>query len=199
MALRTISLDKHSFSLEDKWALDTTCAYITGIEALVRLPILQHQRDVERGLNTAGFVSGYRGSPLAGLDQTLWKAAPFLKKHNIQFQPGVNEDLAATAVWGSQQVNIFAGAKYDGVFGMWYGKGPGLDRSMDAIKHANMFGTSRYGGVLAIAGDDHAARSSSLPHQSEHMFIAASIPVLNPANVQEVLDLGIYGWELSRY
>ncbi len=188
-----------SISLNDKWALDATCAYTSGIEALVRLPILQHQRDSERGLNTAGFISGYRGSPLAGLDQTLWKARPFLQKHHIHFQPGVNEDLAATAVWGSQQVNIFEGAKYDGVFGMWYGKGPGVDRSMDAIKHANMFGTSRYGGVLAIAGDDHAARSSSVPHQSEHMFIAASIPVLNPANVQEVLDLGIYGWELSRY
>ncbi len=199
MALRSPVLDNRCISLDDKWALDTTCAYITGIEALVRLPILQHQRDCERGLNTAGFISGYRGSPLAGLDQTLWKAKPFLQKHHIHFQPGVNEDLAATAVWGSQRVAIFEGAKYDGVFGMWYGKGPGVDRSMDAIKHANMFGTSRHGGVLAIAGDDHAARSSSLPHQSEHMFIAASIPVLNPANVQEVLDLGVYGWELSRY
>ncbi|MFT3928925.1 MAG: indolepyruvate ferredoxin oxidoreductase family protein [Spongiibacteraceae bacterium] len=197
--LHSSSLNDRPISLDHKWSLDSTCAYMTGIEALVRLPILQHQRDVERGLNTAGFISGYRGSPLAGLDQTLWKARPFLQKHHIHFQPGVNEDLAATAVWGSQQVNIFEGAKYDGVFGMWYGKGPGVDRSMDAIKHANMFGTSRYGGVLAIAGDDHAARSSSVPHQSEHMFIAASIPVLNPANVQEVLDLGIYGWELSRY
>jgi indolepyruvate ferredoxin oxidoreductase len=185
--------------LNDKYALDSTCAYLTGIEALVRLPILQHQRDRERGLNTAGFISGYRGSPLAGLDQALWRAQTFLQRHNVHFQPGVNEDLAATAVWGSQQVNIFEGARYDGVFGMWYGKGPGVDRSMDAIKHANAFGTSRWGGVLAIAGDDHAARSSSLPHQSEHMFIGASIPVLNPANVQEVLDLGIYGWELSRY
>jgi len=188
-----------SVSLDDKYALDTTRAYMTGIEALVRLPILQHQRDAERGLNTAGFISGYRGSPLGGLDQTLWKAQRFLQKHHIKFQPGINEDLAATAVWGSQQVNLFEGAKYDGVFGMWYGKGPGVDRSMDAIRHANAFGTSRYGGVLAVAGDDHAAKSSSLPHQSEHMFIGASIPVLNPANVQEVLDLGIYGWELSRY
>jgi indolepyruvate ferredoxin oxidoreductase len=186
-------------SLDDKYALDTTRAYITGIEALVRLPILQHQRDLDRGLNTAGFISGYRGSPLGGFDQTLWKARKFLDKHHITFRPGVNEDLAATAVWGSQQVNLFAGAKYDGVFGMWYGKGPGVDRSMDAIRHANAFGTSRYGGVLAVAGDDHAAKSSSLPHQSEHMFIGASIPVLNPANVQEVLDLGIFGWELSRY
>ena len=188
-----------SVSLEDKYAVDTTRAYMTGIEALVRLPILQHQRDIERGLNTAGFISGYRGSPLGGVDQTIVKARSFLDKHNIVFQPGINEDLAATAVWGSQQVNLLQGAKYDGVFGMWYGKGPGVDRSMDAIRHANAFGTSKYGGVLAVAGDDHAAKSSTLPHQSEHMFIGASIPILNPANVQEVLDLGIYGWELSRY
>ncbi len=186
-------------SLNDKYALDTTRAYMTGIEALVRLPMLQQQRDLERGLNTAGFISGYRGSPLGGLDQALWRASAYLEQHKIHFQPGINEDLAATAVWGSQQVNLFQGARYDGVFGMWYGKGPGVDRSMDAIRHANAFGTSRYGGVLAVAGDDHAAKSSSLPHQSEHMFIGASIPVLCPANVQEVLDLGIFGWELSRY
>jgi indolepyruvate ferredoxin oxidoreductase len=186
-------------SLEDKYALDTARAYMTGIEALVRLPMLQHQRDLSRGLNTAAFISGYRGSPLGGVDQAMWKARPWLEKHNVHFQSGVNEDLAATAVWGSQQTNLFAGARYDGVFGMWYGKGPGVDRSMDVIKHANAFGTSRYGGVLAVAGDDHACKSSTLPHQSEHMFIGASIPVLSPANVQEVLDLGVYGWELSRY
>ena len=172
---------------------------MTGIEALVRLPMLQHQRDQQRGLNTAAFISGYRGSPIGGVDQAMWKAKPWLEKHNIHFQPGVNEDLAATSVWGSQQTNLFAGAKYDGVFGMWYGKGPGVDRSMDVIKHANAFGTSRYGGVLAVAGDDHACKSSTLPHQSEHMFIGASVPVLEPANVQEVLDLGVFGWELSRY
>ncbi len=189
----------HKISLDDKYALDTTRAYMTGIEALVRLPILQHQRDLERGLNTAGFISGYRGSPLGGVDQAMWKAQKYLDAHNIKFQPGVNEDLAATAVWGSQQVGLFEGAKYDGVFGMWYGKGPGVDRSMDVIKHANAFGTSPHGGVLAVAGDDHASKSSTLPHQSEHMFIGASIPVLSPSNVQEVLDLGIFGWELSRY
>lgn len=186
-------------SLDDKYALDTTRAYLTGIEALVRLPILQHQRDLERGLNTAGFISGYRGSPLGSLDQTLWKAQKYLEKHQITFVPGVNEDLAATAVWGSQQVGLHPSAKFDGVFGMWYGKGPGVDRSMDVIKHANAAGTSKYGGVLAVAGDDHAAKSSSLPHQSEHNFMGASIPVLAPANVQEVLDLGIFGWEMSRY
>jgi indolepyruvate ferredoxin oxidoreductase len=186
-------------SLDDKYALDATRAYMTGIEALVRLPMLQHQRDQQRGLNTAAFISGYRGSPVGGVDQAMWKAKPWLEKHNVHFQPGVNEDLAATAVWGSQQTNLFEGAKYDGVFGMWYGKGPGVDRSMDVIKHANAFGTSRYGGVLAVAGDDHACKSSTLPHQSEHMFIGASVPVLSPSNVQEVLDLGIFGWELSRY
>lgn len=186
-------------SLDDKYALDTARAYMTGIEALVRLPMLQHQRDQQRGLNTAAFISGYRGSPVGGVDQAMWKAKPWLEKHNVHFQPGVNEDLAATSVWGSQQTNLFAGAKYDGVFGMWYGKGPGVDRSMDVIKHANAFGTSKYGGVLAVAGDDHACKSSTLPHQSEHMFIGASVPVLSPSNVQEVLDLGIFGWELSRY
>ena len=185
--------------LTDKYALDKTRAYMTGIEALVRLPMLQHQRDQRRGLNTAGFVSGYRGSPLGGVDQAMWRAKPFLTEHNIHFQPGVNEELAATAVWGSQQTHLFPGARYDGVFGLWYGKGPGVDRSMDVIKHANAFGTSRHGGVLAVAGDDHACKSSTLPHQSEHMFIGASVPVLAPANVQEVLDLGVYGWELSRF
>jgi len=186
-------------SLDDKYALDTARAYMTGIEALVRLPMLQHQRDRQRGLNTAGFVSGYRGSPLGGVDQAMWHARPWLERHDIHFWPGINEELAATAVWGSQQTNLFAGARFDGVFGLWYGKGPGVDRSMDVIKHANAFGTSRYGGVLAVAGDDHACKSSTLPHQSEHNFIGASVPVLSPANVQEVLDLGIYGWELSRY
>ncbi|MDH3762182.1 MAG: indolepyruvate ferredoxin oxidoreductase family protein [Gammaproteobacteria bacterium] len=186
-------------SLDDKYTLDKGRAYMTGIEALVRLPILQHQRDLDRGLNTACFISGYRGSPIGALDQALWKAKQFTDAHNIHFLPGVNEDLAMTAVWGSQQVGLFPGAKYDGVFGMWYGKGPGLDRSMDVLKHANAFGTSPYGGVLAVVGDDHACKSSTLPHQSDHMFVGATSPVLNPAGVQEILDLGIFGWELSRY
>ena len=196
---KSIGTVDHKVSLDDKYAFDVARAYMTGIEALVRLPMLQHQRDQNAGLNTAAFISGYRGSPLGGLDQALWKARSRLDRHNVHFQPGVNEDLAATAVWGSQQTNLFAGARYDGVFGMWYGKGPGVDRSMDVIKHANAFGTSRYGGVLAVAGDDHACKSSTLPHQSEHMFIGASVPVLSPCNVQEVLDLGILGWELSRF
>jgi len=187
------------FSLDDKYALDTTRTYLTGIEALVRLPMLQHQRDRQAGLNTAGFITGYRGSPLGSLDQSLWKAQSHLDAHNIYFQPAVNEDLAATAVWGSQQVNMFEGARYDGVFSMWYGKGPGVDRSLDAVRHANAAGTSKHGGVLFVAGDDHACKSSTLPHQTEHVFIGASMPVLNPADVQDVLDLGIFGWELSRY
>jgi indolepyruvate ferredoxin oxidoreductase len=186
-------------SLDDKYSLIKGRAFMTGIEALVRLPILQHQRDLEKGLNTACFISGYRGSPIGGLDQALWKAKSFVDQHNIHFLPGVNEDLAMTSVWGSQQVGLFPGAKYDGVFGMWYGKGPGLDRSMDVLKHANAFGTSQYGGVLAVVGDDHACKSSTLPHQSDHMFIGATSPVLNPAGVQEILDLGLFGWELSRY
>ena len=186
-------------SLDDKYSLDKGRAFMTGIEALVRLPMLQHQRDLERGLNTACFISGYRGSPLGTLDQALWKAKHFTEKHNIHFRPGLNEDLAMTSVWGSQQVGLFPGARFDGVFGMWYGKGPGLDRSMDVLKHANAFGTAQYGGVLAVVGDDHACKSSTLPHQSDHMFIGATVPVLNPADVQEVLDLGVLGWELSRY
>ncbi|MFB1037070.1 MAG: indolepyruvate ferredoxin oxidoreductase family protein, partial [Sinobacterium sp.] len=157
------------------------------------------QRDQERGLNTAGFVSGYRGSPLAGVDQAMWKAEKYLEQRNIKFVPGVNEDLAATAVRGSQEVGLIPGSQFDGVFGMWYGKGPGLDRSMDAIRHANVAGTSKFGGVLAVVGDDHGCKSSTYPFQSEHLFTSLSMPVLAPANVQEVLDLGIFGWELSRY
>ncbi|HWX51034.1 MAG TPA: indolepyruvate ferredoxin oxidoreductase family protein [Roseomonas sp.] len=173
--------------------------YLSGIQALVRLLMLQRARDAAAGLNTAGFVSGYRGSPLGSLDQSLWKAGQQLAEHHIHFQPGVNEDLAATAVWGSQQVNLFPGAKHDGVFAMWYGKGPGADRSVDVFKHANAAGTSRHGGVLAVVGDDHGAKSSSLPHQSDHIFAASMIPVLNPAGVQELLDLGLHGWAMSRF
>src|SRR5690606_18579553 len=153
-------------SLDDKYIQQTGKVLMTGIQALVRLPLMQRQRDLENGLNTAGFISGYRGSPLGGFDQALWKAREHLKEHHVHFQPGVNEDLAATSLWGTQQVNIFEGAKYDGVFGMWYGKGPGVDRCGDVFRHANAAGTSRFGGVLAIAGDDHGAKSSSLPHQT---------------------------------
>ena len=192
MALAAVSLD-------DKYALERGRIFLTGTQALVRLPMVQRQRDVAAGLNTACFISGYRGSPLGGFDQQLWAANPFLARNHIHFQPGVNEDLAATAVWGSQQGEIFGKSRYDGVFAIWYGKGPGVDRSGDVFKHGNSAGSARHGGVLCLAGDDHMAKSSTLAHQSEYAFIDASIPFLNPAGVQEFLDLGLYGWALSRY
>jgi indolepyruvate ferredoxin oxidoreductase len=186
-------------SLDDKYTLESGRAFMTGTQALIRLLMLQRERDRRAGLNTAGFVSGYRGSPLGGLDQALWRAQKHLEESHIRFQPGVNEDLAATAIWGTQQVNLFAGGLYDGVFGMWYGKGPGVDRCGDVFKHANAAGTAKHGGVLVLAGDDHAAKSSTLPHQSEHIFKACLIPVLNPSNVQDYLDLGLHGFAMSRY
>ncbi|MCU9946891.1 indolepyruvate ferredoxin oxidoreductase family protein [Pseudomonas sp. PDM13] len=185
--------------LDDKYRLATGHLYLTGTQALTRLPMLQKQRDTAHGLNTACFISGYRGSPLGNLDKSLWEAKSFLQENHIHFQPGVNEELAATAVWGSQQTSLFPGARYDGVFSMWYGKGPGVDRCGDVFKHGNSAGVAPHGGVLLLAGDDHGCKSSSIANQSEHAFIAASIPVLNPANVQEILDYGIIGWELSRY
>ncbi|CAG4905148.1 indolepyruvate ferredoxin oxidoreductase family protein [Paraburkholderia gardini] len=188
-----------SVTLDDKYTLERGRAYMSGIQALVRLPMLQQERDKAAGLNTAGFISGYRGSPLGGLDLSLWKAKQHLAGHRIVFQPGVNEDLAATAVWGSQQVNLYPSAKYDGVFSMWYGKGPGVDRTGDVFKHANSAGSAKHGGVLVLAGDDHAAKSSTLAHQSEHIFKACGIPVLFPSNVQEYLDFGLHGWAMSRY
>jgi indolepyruvate ferredoxin oxidoreductase len=188
-----------NITLEDKYALGQGRVFLTGTQALVRLLLLQHQRDALVGLDTAGYVSGYRGSPLGGLDQALWKAKQHLSDNQVIFQPGVNEDLAATALWGTQQVNLSQGAKHDGVFGMWYGKGPGVDRCGDVFKHANSAGTWKYGGVLAVAGDDHAARSSTVAHQSEHALKAAMMPVLVPAGVQDYLDLGLHGWAMSRY
>jgi indolepyruvate ferredoxin oxidoreductase len=173
--------------------------YLSGIQTIAQLPILQRLRDAAAGLNTAGFVSGYRGSPLGGIDQALWKIRPRLEEHHVRFQPGINEDLAATMIWGTQQVNLSGDARYDGVFSMWYGKAPGVDRSMDVFKHANGAGSARHGGVLLIAGDDHAAKSSTFPNQSEQMFAAAMIPVLNPAGVQDYLDYGLHGWAMSRY
>jgi indolepyruvate ferredoxin oxidoreductase len=185
--------------LDDKYRLDAKRIYLSGIQALVRLPMLQRERDRLQNLNTAGFISGYRGSPLGMYDHALWRAKSFLQAQDIAFVPGLNEDLAATAVWGSQQVGLFPGAKVDGVFGIWYGKGPGVDRSVDALKHANSAGSSRYGGVLALAGDDHGCQSSTLAHQSEQVFAAALMPILNPATLQDYLDLGLYGFALSRY
>ena len=192
MALATVTLD-------DKYALEQGQVYLTGTQALVRLPMMQRQRDAAAGLNTACFVSGYRGSPLGGLDQALWSAHPILERNHIRFQPAINEELGATSVWGSQQVGLFSRAKFDGVFALWYGKGPGVDRSGDALKHGNAAGSAAHGGVLLLAGDDHTCKSSTLPHQSEYAFMDAAIPVLNPSGVQEILDLGLYGWAMSRY
>jgi indolepyruvate ferredoxin oxidoreductase len=186
-------------SLDDKYTLQSGRVYLTGLQALVRLPLMQRARDRAAGLNTAGFISGYRGSPLGGYDNALWQAKAFLEQNDIRFQPGLNEDLAATAVWGTQQVGLFPGAKVDGVFGIWYGKGPGVDRSMDVLRHGNWAGTSPHGGVLAIAGDDHGAQSTTTAYQCEQMFEAAMIPLLNPATLQDYLDFGLFGFALSRF
>ncbi|MCB1889275.1 MAG: indolepyruvate ferredoxin oxidoreductase family protein [Rhodocyclaceae bacterium] len=190
---------KPGVSLEDKYTRHAGRVYLTGYQALVRLLMIQQERDRVAGLTTSGFVSGYRGSPLGGLDQTLWKAREHLESRGIVFQPGINEDLAATAVWGSQQVSLSPRARGDGVFAMWYGKGPGVDRCGDVFRHANAAGSARFGGVLAIAGDDHAAKSSTFPHQTDHFFKSMMMPVLAPAGVQEYIDFGVHGWALSRY
>ncbi len=192
-------VDLSKATLEDKYTVERGRVFLTGTQALIRLLMLQRARDQMAGVNTAGFVSGYRGSPLGGLDQALWRAQPHLARHHVRFQPGVNEDLAATAIWGTQQVTMYPKAKYDGVFGMWYGKGPGVDRCGDVFKHANAAGTAKHGGVLVLAGDDHAAKSSTLPHQSEHIFKACLIPHLNPSSVQDYLDLGLHGYAMSRF
>src|ERR1700723_3824258 len=188
-----------STNLDDKYQMDAKRIFLSGTQALVRLPMLQREHDRARNLNTAGFISGYRGSPLGMYDHALWRAKSFLQSHDIAFVPGLNEDLAATAVWGSQQVGLFPGAPVDGVFGIWYGKGPGVDRSMDVLRHGNWAGTSPHGGVLAVAGDDHGAQSTTTAYQCEQIFEAAMIPVLNPATVQDYLDFGLFGFALSRF
>jgi len=188
-------------TLDDKYSLDVGRAFMSGVQALVKLPMLQRQRDALQGKNTAGFISGYRGSPLGTYDQALWKAKKYLQAQNIVFQPGVNEELAATALWGTQQLGFApAGSnKFDGVFGIWYGKGPGVDRCADVFKHANMAGTTPWGGVLAVAGDDHVAKSSTAAHQSDHIFKACGTPVFFPASVQDILDLGVHAFAMSRF
>ena len=192
MPLRDVKLD-------DKYDLGHSQVFVTGFQALVRLCLMQKERDRRNGLNTAGYVSGYRGSPLGGLDSQFQRAAPFLERSHIRFQGGINEDLAATAIWGTQQAELRGEGKYDGVFAMWYGKGPGVDRTGDVFRHANLAGTAKHGGVLALMGDDHTAESSTTAHQSEYHFIDTMIPILNPAGVQEVLDYGLYGWAMSRF
>jgi indolepyruvate ferredoxin oxidoreductase len=193
-ALETVTLD-------DKYSLDVGRAFMSGVQALVKLPMLQRQRDALQGKNTAGFISGYRGSPLGNYDQSLWKAKDHLKAQHIVFQPGVNEELAATALWGTQQLGFAPPGtnKFDGVFGIWYGKGPGVDRCSDVFKHANMAGTTPWGGVLAVAGDDHVAKSSTAAHQSDHIFKACGLPVFFPASVQDILDQGLHALALSRF
>ena len=193
-ALETVTLD-------DKYSLDYGRAFMSGVQALVKLPMLQRQRDALVGKNTAGFISGYRGSPLGGYDQALWGARKHLEAQHIVFQPGVNEELAATAIWGTQQLGFAppGSNKFDGVFGIWYGKGPGVDRTADVFKHANMAGTTPWGGVIAVAGDDHISKSSTAAHQSDHIFKACGLPVFFPATVQEILDLGLHAFAMSRY
>jgi indolepyruvate ferredoxin oxidoreductase len=189
-----------SVSLDDKYALPTGYAFMSGVQALVRLPMLQRTRDAMVGLNTAGFISGYRGSPLGGYDQALWAAKKHLSAQHIVFQPGVNEELGATAVWGTQQLDLYPEKKkFDGVFGLWYGKGPGVDRCSDVFKHANMAGTAKHGGVIALAGDDHIAKSSTAAHQSDHIFKACGLPVFFPSSVQDILDMGLHAFAMSRF
>ncbi|MDT8990121.1 indolepyruvate ferredoxin oxidoreductase family protein [Curvibacter sp. APW13] len=187
-------------TLDDKYSLEQGRAFMSGVQALVRLPMMQRTRDQRAGLNTAGFISGYRGSPLGGYDQALVAAKKHLDAHHIVFQPGVNEELGATAVWGTQQLDLFPEKrKYDGVFGIWYGKGPGVDRCSDVFKHANMAGTARHGGVIAIAGDDHISKSSTAAHQSDHNFKACGLPVFFPSDVQGILDMGLHALAMSRF
>ncbi|MFT4075809.1 MAG: indolepyruvate ferredoxin oxidoreductase family protein [Asticcacaulis sp.] len=186
-------------TLADKYELDSGRAFMTGVQALVRLPMLIRDMDRARGLNTAGFISGYRGSPLGTYDMQLAQAKDLLETHDIVVQRGINEDLGATAVWGTQHVPLFNGHKRDGVFGLWYGKGPGVDRTGDVFKHANFAGTSALGGVLALAGDDHSCKSSTLPNQSEFAFADAEMPSLVPSTIDEVIEFGLKGIQLSRY
>ncbi len=192
MALNHVTLD-------DKYDLEKSRIFVTGFQALVRLCLMQKERDRRAGLNTAGYVTGYRGSPLGGLDQQFQRAQQWLEKSDVVFQAGINEELAATAVWGTQQAELRGEGKYDGVFGIWYGKGPGVDRCGDVFRHANFAGTSKHGGVLALMGDDHTAESSTTAHQSEFHFVDLMIPILNPAGIQEIIDYGLYGWAMSRF
>ncbi len=195
----TVQAGAKGVSLDDRYDVSAARIFLSGTQALVRLGLVQQARDAADGLKTAGFISGYRGSPLGGFDQELWRAKKRLTASDVLFVPGINEELGATAVWGSQMTAMNPSAKFDGVFGLWYGKGPGLDRAMDVLKHANAAGTSRHGGVLAIVGDDHGAKSSTLPHQSDHNFSAAFVPFLAPASVHEFVEYGLLGIAMSRF
>ncbi|TIO88616.1 MAG: indolepyruvate ferredoxin oxidoreductase family protein, partial [Mesorhizobium sp.] len=189
----------HDVALDDKFDLAKERVFLSGAQAVVRMLLMQRERDRRAGLNTAGFVSGYRGSPLGGLDMQLWKAKRQLAQADIVFQPGLNEELAATACWGSQQTELLGEGTHDGVFAVWYGKGPGVDRSGDVFRHANLAGSSRNGGVLALMGDDHMAESSTNAHATEFLFVDTMVPILNPAGVQEIIDYGLFGFAMSRF
>ncbi len=195
----SVDLVRPDVALDDKYRVKQGWVFMAGTQALVRLPIQQRLRDEAQGKNTGGYVSGYRGSPLGRYDMDLWQAEKILKENRVFFRAAVNEDLAATAIWGAQHVGSFAGARVDGVFGIWYGKGPGVDRSGDVLRHANSAGTSALGGVLALAGDDHGAKSSTITNFSDQIFIAAGMPVLYPSNTQELLDFGLHGIAMSRF
>ena len=186
-----------NITLQDKYIKEEGSIFVTGSQILVKLPLIQKKLDEIINLNTSGFISGYRGSPLGVYDKALWEAQKYLKKNSIFFSPGLNEDLAATAVWGSQQPNLMSKGKNDGVFSIWYGKGPGVDRSGDAFKHGNSAGTSKNGGVLVLLGDDHTAKSSTIAHQSEFAMLDAQIPILNPSNLEDLFNYGIFAWALS--
>ncbi len=192
-------MGKAQISLNDRFDLTKSPVLLNGTQALVRLMLMQKERDRKAGLNTAGYVTGYRGSPLGAVDQNMARAKKLLDANDIHFQPGLNEDLAATAVWGTQQAELRGEGRYDGVFALWYGKGPGVDRSGDVMRHANMAGTSPKGGVLMAMGDDHTGESSTTLHQSDWAMVDAYMPVVSPAGVQEILDYGLYGWALSRF
>ena len=194
-----MGINQGPISLDQKYTQGSGHVFLTGIQALVRLPMAQIRRDRAAGLNTAGFISGYRGSPLGGYDQQLFAARKHLEQYNVKFQPGVNEDLAATAIWGSQQLNLSPGANHDGVVGIWYGKGPGVDRCGDVFRHGNAAGSAKNGGVLCLAGDDHGAKSSTVPHQSDHAFISALMPYLYPSSIHEMIEMGLLGIAMSRY
>lgn len=190
---------KSSVSLDDKYDLTKDRIFISGTQALIRMLLMQKQRDMAAGLNTGGYVSGYRGSPLGQVDMQMARAKTALDAADVIFQPGLNEDLAATAIWGTQQAELRGEGKFDGVFGMWYGKGPGVDRSGDVLRHANLAGSSPNGGVVVLMGDDHISESSTTSHQSDYAMMDAHIPFLYPSGVQEIIDYGIYGWALSRF
>ena len=194
-----MELSRSGFTLSDRYTATDGWVYMTGVQALVRLPLQQRLRDAALGWNTGGYVSGYRGSPLGRYDTELWAAQEALTAAGVVFRAGLNEDLAATAIWGAQHVGNFPGAKVDGVFGIWYGKGPGVDRSGDVLRHGNLAGASSRGGVLCLAGDDHGAKSSTVANFSDPIFIAVGMPVLYPSSTQELLDFGLHGIAMSRH